>query len=436
MSEWIEKPIVDLIERHWSGEWGAEPTDGTSSARVYRSTEIDDAGHLRSDEGVFRSIARSQDHKMVRSGDILVEVSGGAPNRPVGRVAFAQFDTDERRFTSNFVRTLRPKKGIDGKYLNWRLHWLNKQPQILRFQQQTTGIINLQVDDYLNHKIHLPVDESEQKLIATVLDLIDAKIEATEALIAKQVRVRTGLMQDLFTRGVDEHGQLRPPRDQAPHLYHQTELGWLPLGWEGMTLASACSIIRDGTHLPPPRTDTGPLLLSVRNMIDGGFQLTESDERVPESFFEIMHRNWRIRPGDTLLAIVGATIGKTCQVPDSFPKFTLQRSVCILRGEETVLEPAVLALLVQRPEFKVALWSRANQTAQPGIYLDQIARISVPVPLKREQGVVYAAMRSVSNGINVLKNDLTKLRLQKTGLMQDLLTGKVSVAPLLESAGA
>ena len=70
---------------------------------------------------------------------------------------------------------------------------------------------------------------------------LDTQIEATEGLIAKQERVRAGLMQDLFTRGVDEHGQLRPPRDQAPHLYHQTELGWLPLGWEARrTRMSTC----------------------------------------------------------------------------------------------------------------------------------------------------------------------------------------------------
>ena len=39
-----------------------------------------------------------------------------------------------------------------------------------------------------------------------------------EALIAKQERVRAGLMQDLFTRGVDEHGQLRPPHDPKPRI--------------------------------------------------------------------------------------------------------------------------------------------------------------------------------------------------------------------------
>lgn len=319
-----------------------------------------------------------------------------------------------------------PKKGVDAKWLYYQLSLFN-----LEALNEATGVPSIN-RDWLAKIGIFPHHHYQQITISRVLRALDTLIEATEGLIVKQERVRAGLLQDLFTRGVDDHGQLRPPRDQAPHLYHQTELDWLPLGWEVMNLSNACSVIRDGTHLPPQRTEAGPLLLSVRNMVDGGIQLTESDERVPESFFEIMHRNWRIRPGDTLLAIVGATIGKTCQVPDEFPKFTLQRSVCVLRGETGILTPDFLALLIQRPAFYTALWSRANQTAQPGIYLDQIAKISVPVPLMHEQQTVCAAMKAASGRIAALKADLSKLRLQKSGLMQDLLSGKVSVAPLLE----
>ena len=68
----------------------------------------------------------------------------------------------------------------------------------------------------------LPVKVSENvevcEAAARLIALIDTQIYATEALIAKQERLRSGMMQDLFTRGMDEHGQLRPPRKEAPHL--------------------------------------------------------------------------------------------------------------------------------------------------------------------------------------------------------------------------
>jgi len=49
----------------------------------------------------------------------------------------------------------------------------------------------------------------EQTQIATILSTIDRAIEQTEALITKQQRIKTGLMQDLLTKGIDENGNIR-----------------------------------------------------------------------------------------------------------------------------------------------------------------------------------------------------------------------------------
>jgi type I restriction enzyme S subunit len=50
----------------------------------------------------------------------------------------------------------------------------------------------------------------EQIKIAEILSTVDRAIEQTEALIAKQQRIKTGLMQDLLTRGIDEHETSAP----------------------------------------------------------------------------------------------------------------------------------------------------------------------------------------------------------------------------------
>lgn len=434
MSEWTEEPLATLINPL---ETGKRPVGGVTSETEgppsLGGENINVTGKM-SYANVNRvplSYARLMSKGKLKTGDTLINKDGAQ----TGKVA--QYDGAFPEAWINehvFIVRAQPER-TDPAYLFYSMLDDRAQRQIA---SRITGSAQpgLNSDFASAVTITLPRHLDLQRKIAGVLRALDTQIEATEALISKHERVRAGLMQDLFTRGVDEHGQLRPPREESPHLYHQTELGWLPLGWEALTLFDCCSVIRDGTHLPPPRTVTGPLLLSVRNMVDGKFELTESDERVPQSFFEIMHRNWRIRIGDTLLAIVGATIGKSCQVPAAFPLFTLQRSVCVLRGEGGVLDPDFLALLVQRPAFNSALWSRANQTAQPGIYLDQIGKIFVPVPSIEEQKSVCAALKRSSDLIDVLRAGLSKLHLQKSGLMQDLLTGRVSVAPLLQNAAA
>ena len=68
--------------------------------------------------------------------------------------------------------------------------------------------------------------------IARILQTIDQAIEKTEALIEKYQQIKAGLMHDLFTRGIGADGKLRPPREQAPELYQQTPIGWIPKEWD------------------------------------------------------------------------------------------------------------------------------------------------------------------------------------------------------------
>ena len=74
-----------------------------------------------------------------------------------------------------------------------------------------------------------PESEAEQAKIAEVLSTVDRAIEQTEALIAKQQRIKTGLMQDLLTRGIDEHGNLR---SEQTHKFKDSPLGRIPVEWE------------------------------------------------------------------------------------------------------------------------------------------------------------------------------------------------------------
>jgi len=54
-------------------------------------------------------------------------------------------------------------------------------------------------------------------------------------------------MHDLFTRGVDEHGHLRPSYAEAPELYKESELGWIPKEWGTRTLNDVVSPSRQSS---------------------------------------------------------------------------------------------------------------------------------------------------------------------------------------------
>ena len=59
-----------------------------------------------------------------------------------------------------------------------------------------------------------------------MLSTVDRAIEETEALIAKQQRIKTGLLQDLLTRGIDEHGNLRAEQTHEFKDSHSAGFRW------------------------------------------------------------------------------------------------------------------------------------------------------------------------------------------------------------------
>ena len=97
----------------------------------------------------------------------------------------------------------------------------------------------------------------EQRKIARILSTVDDLIERTEALIAKYRAIKQGLMHDLLTRGVDASGRLRPPREEAPGLYRESAVGWVPREWEVAPLRT----YRDPDK---PHIKTGPFGSSLK----------------------------------------------------------------------------------------------------------------------------------------------------------------------------
>ena len=106
----------------------------------------------------------------------------------------------------------------------------------LHRRSQGSTFLAIGSDDLRNLPIRVAKEPAHCEAAVNLISNLDSQIETTEALIAKQERIRAGLLNDLFTRGVDEQGTLRPPREEARHFYHETELGWLPKGWTTTTL--------------------------------------------------------------------------------------------------------------------------------------------------------------------------------------------------------
>ena len=144
--------------------------------------------------------------------------------------------------------------------------------------------------------------------------------------------------------------------------------------WEQRKLKEVLSFLKDGTHGTHADTVDGPLLLSAKNIKDGTIRWDESDRRISQDEYEKIHSKFSLKKGDVLLTIVGS-IGETAILKDP-EGITFQRSVAFLRPNEYISSDFLYAK-IQTPAFQKDLESRKSTSAQPGIYLGDLAEIPV-----------------------------------------------------------
>ncbi len=337
---------------------------------------------------------------------------------------------------SSTVMRLRPEGAMRGRYL---CHALEGQFEWIQARRTGTGVPHVPKDLGRILRLKFPKLSDEQNVISDILDCIDSQIEAMEALIAKQERVRAGLLQDLFTRGVDEHGALRPPRDERPSLYHETELGWLPKGWEAPKLS--CLLSANGT---PMRSGPFGSALLKHELVDSGIPFLGIDNIHVERFNSAFQRfvspskfaeliRYRVLPEDVVITIMG-TVGRCCVIPDGFGEMLSSKHLWTMTFDKEKILPTLVCWQLNCAPW-VSSWFRCKSQGgiMDAIQSSTLKELRLPQPPRSEQGVIAKIGKEARETIDRIKIEASKLRLLKSGLMQDLLTGRVLVDALLES---
>jgi type I restriction enzyme S subunit len=163
-------PICDLLETNVGGTWGSAPGGSEVDVSVLRVTEFRPHGVIDPSTGVTRSVTKAQlASRQLRTGDLLLEKSGGSTDRPVGRVGWVP-QLDQPSVCANFIQLLRVNDAAaDVRYVFYWLMRLHAFGVADRYQRATTNIRNLKTQDYLTERIPLP-ERRRQKAVAARLD--------------------------------------------------------------------------------------------------------------------------------------------------------------------------------------------------------------------------------------------------------------------------
>ncbi|MCL4560187.1 MAG: restriction endonuclease subunit S, partial [Chloroflexi bacterium] len=283
----------------------------------------------------------------------------------------------------------------------------------------------LKRDFIKNFPVLIPVSTKEQSKIAEILTTVDRTISRTEELIAKHLRIKIGLMQDLLTRGVDEHRQLRDP---STHSFKSTPLGMIPSIWGVSTLAGITkrdTFICYGIVQPRGFFVGGVPVLAIKDM-KGDYH---TDIHLTDPAIDAMYVRSRVEPGDLLISVKGST-GVIDIVPEGF-KGNISRDIAKVRLSENN-DARFFRYYLESFQGQMALDLLSVGTTRKELSIAPLKNLQLPVPEKKEQEQIADILMEKDSYISSLREKHDKFTRIKAGLMQDLLNGRVSVMPLFE----
>lgn len=356
--------------------------------------------------------------KTCKANDVLISVRA-----PVGAVNLA----DRDYCIGRGLAAIRGR-GIKPSLLS---EVVARQSSALRRVAQGTTFEAISKNDLLTLKLSLP-PRTDWPKIAQVLDTLDTAIHETEAIIAKLKTVKQGLLHDLLTRGIDANGELRPPQAEAPHLYKQSPLGWIPKEWKACELDQLIDPVRPvvyGILMPGYGHPDGVPVVKVKDIIDDQIKLDSLLLTSPQIDRE--YSRSRLRAGDLLFTIRG-TVGRMALVPQQLENANITQDTARLAIKYSDARFVKACLSMHSAARFVAI--NTLGVAVQGINLRDVRRIPLPKPSTDEAREIADRLDAAAQRLDCEGKKLEKLRLSKAGLMDDLLTGRVRVTPLLQEA--
>jgi type I restriction enzyme, S subunit len=316
-----------------------------------------------------------------------------------------------------------------GALPRWLFYFL--QTLDLASLNEATGVPSLSRDTLYSLRVRTP-PPSEQAKITEILSAADHAITATETLIAKQQRIKTGLIHDLLWRGIDANGNLRSERT---HDFKDSPAGRIPLEWEAKPLSTVVDLQVGYAFKSTWFIDEGVRLLRGDN-VGTGSPLWKNTRCLPDAI-AARFAEYVLGDGDVVIGMDRTFTKQGFKVSvlgrDDVPCLLVQR---VGRFVPVNVPHAYMKMLVQSPNYQRQLFLQQKGMDIPHLSKTEILSPQVPVPSRPEEMDAIAKHLAAMLGFeDHLVSHRRKLDSLKAGLMQGLLSGDRRVTPLLALNG-
>jgi len=218
-------------------------------------------------------------------------------------------------------------------------------------------------------------------------------------------------------------GKLRPSK--------QTEIGEIPESWEVVRLGEIAELITKGSS---PNwqgfdyCDSGVLFVRSQNVGPGELLLSEM-AYLPEEFNRKERRSI-LRPGDVLINIVGASIGRAAVADSRLHGANINQAVALVRLTPNSLNPFFLMSFLLSQAGLNQMHRQKKEIARANLSLEDVGSFLVPVPSRIEQDEIATALEAVGKRLLTAEQRRDSLKSLFSSMLHLLMTGQVRVSHL------
>ena len=228
------------------------------------------------------------------------------------------------------------------KYL---FHALKANQQRIMALRTGSAMPNIQKSTIQKFELKIHDDFKIQQKISSMLDKCNALIDKHNLLLDKYDTLIKSRFIEMFGDPV------------------QNPMNWMTGYMKDITIK-----ITDGEHGTVPRCeDEGFLYLMARNVTQQNSLDLSEISYIPEEYHKKIYKRCNPEKGDLILVCVGATVGKSCLIPE-MKEFSMARSLALLKPDYTKINSDFLLYLVSSFYIQNQIQNCVHAAAQAGLY--------------------------------------------------------------------
>lgn len=351
----------------------------------------------------------------IQDGDVLITKDG-----TIGKIAFIpKIPLNGTLNSGVFVVRPKDKTLIDVVFLSliFKSFWFGNF-----LEQITSGstIVHLYQKDFIKFNFPLPPTLAEQQKIAKALSDVDNVISTLEKLIAKKKNLKQGTMQQLLT------GKKRLLGFAKSDKFKQTEIGEIPEDWEVVQLNKLIDDISDGpfgSNLKTEHytTEREARIIQLSNVGEDGW----NDENTKyTTFIHAKELSRCIVPSGSVIIAKMMPAGRSILCPNNERMYILG-SDCVKFIPNKLIDSKYFVYYTKCTAYLNQIKENTQGSTRARTSVTKLRKIEVVLPSKPEQTAIANVLSSMDKEIEALEAKLGKYRDLKTGMMQQLLTGKI-----------